>query len=150
MRLTAFTDYSLRVLIYLGTSPHRRATIGEVAEAFHISKNHLMKVAHFLGQQGWLVNARGKGGGMELALPPELIGVGQVVRIAEAGDLPAACFGTEPGVCPIDQVCRLRDVLTEAVDAFYAVLDDYTLADLVHNRAQLGRALNLQPITLHR
>jgi len=150
MKLTSFTDYSLRVLIYLGTDPSRRATISEVATAFDISENHLMKVVHFLGQQGWLSNVRGKGGGMELALPPSDIVVGKVVRITEAGDVPAECFGSEPDNCPIARICRLRGVLNEAVNAFYTVLDGYTLADLVQNRAMLGKALQIQPITFIR
>lgn len=150
MRLTSFTDYSLRVLIYLGTDPSRRATISEVAAAFDVSENHLMKVVHFLGQQGWLTNVRGKGGGMELALAPKDIGVGKVVRIAEAGDLPAACFSSEPDTCPIARICRLRGVLNDAVNAFYAVLDEYTLEDLVQNRAMLGKALQIRPVVFTR
>ena len=150
MKLNSFTDYCLRVLIYLGTDPARRATISEVAAAFDISENHLMKVAHFLGQQGWLTNVRGKGGGMQLALAPQDITIGKVVRIAEAGDLPAACFGSEPDRCRIARICRLRGVLNDAVNAFYAVLDDYTLADLVQNRAMLGKALQIQGFPLLR
>ena len=146
MKLTSFTDYSLRVLIYLGIDPSRRATISEVATAFDVSQNHLMKVVHFLGQQGWLSNVRGKGGGMELALPPKDIVIGRVVRITEAGDLPAACFSSEPDNCPIERICRLRGVLNEAVNAFYTVLDGYTLADLVQNRAMLGKALHIKPV----
>ena len=80
MKLTAFTDYSLRVLIYLAAQPQQRATIAEIATAFDVSENHLTKVVHCLGKNGWLANVRGKGGGLELAMPPELIGVGAGVR----------------------------------------------------------------------
>ena len=146
MKLNAFTDYSLRVLIFLATEPKRRATVAEVAEAFGISAHHLTKVVHFLGKEGWLTNVRGKGGGMQLALPPQHIVVGRVVRAAEGADLPAECFGDEPDACPIARVCRLRGVFKEAVDGFYAVLDRYTLADLVHNRAALGRVLGIQAL----
>jgi Rrf2 family transcriptional regulator, nitric oxide-sensitive transcriptional repressor len=141
MKLTTFTDYSLRVLIYLAAQPARRATIAEIAEAYRISENHLIKVAHFLGQAGWLDNLRGKGGGLALALPPQDIVVGAVVRLTEVADLPAECFGEESDRCVIARICRLHRVLGEAVDAFYGALDRYTLADLVHNRAAIGRLL---------
>jgi Rrf2 family nitric oxide-sensitive transcriptional repressor len=145
MKLTGFTDYSLRVLMYLAAEPGRRATIAEIAAAFEVSQHHLTKVVHFLGQQGWLANVRGRGGGLGLALPPEQIVVGAVVRATEGAALPAECFGDEPGHCVIARICRLRGVLQEAVDAFHAVLDGYTLADLVHNRASLARVLFIAP-----
>jgi len=146
MKLTSFTDYSLRVLIYLAAEPSRRATIAEVASVFAVKENHLTKVVHFLGKEGWLANVRGKGGGMMLAVPAEQIVVGRVVRATEGADVPAECFGDEPDNCSISRVCRLRSVLKQAVDAFYAVLDDYTLADLVRQRAPLLRVLNIQPV----
>jgi Rrf2 family nitric oxide-sensitive transcriptional repressor len=145
MKLTTFTDYSLRMLIYLAAQPGRRATIAEIAEAYQISENHLIKVAHFLGQTGWLDNLRGKGGGLALARPPHEIVVGAVVRQTEGGDLPAECFGEESDLCAIARICKLRGVLGQAVDAFYAVLDRCTLADLVHNRAAIGRLLFAGP-----
>lgn len=138
MKLTAFTDYSLRVLIYLAAQPRRRATIAAIASSFEVSENHLTKVVHFLGRAGWLANVRGKGGGLELAMPPELIKVGQVVRGTEGDSVPAACFGESGSQCCIAGICRLSDVLAEAVTAFYDTLDRYTLADLVHNRKELA------------
>lgn len=141
MRLTAFTDYSLRVLIFLATDPDRRATIGEIAAAFDIKENHLTKVAHFLGQQGWVKTLRGKGGGIELALDPARIGVGEVVRRSEGADLTAECFDRENDRCRITRVCRLKGVLHEATRAFHAVLDRYSLADLVQNRRMLAPLL---------
>jgi Rrf2 family transcriptional regulator, nitric oxide-sensitive transcriptional repressor len=141
MKLTAFTDYSLRVLIYLATQPERRATIGAIAAAFDISEHHLTKVVHFLGKKGWLANVRGKGGGLELAALPELIGVGDVVRHTEGHPVPAECFEADGGHCSIADICELRGVLGRAVKAFYAVLDQYTLADLVHNRKELAAIL---------
>jgi Rrf2 family nitric oxide-sensitive transcriptional repressor len=145
MRLTTFTDYSLRVLTYLAVVPGRRATVAEVAAAFSVSAHHLTKVVHFLGQQGWLANVRGKGGGMALGLAAEGIVVGAVVRATEGQALPAECFGDAPGLCTIVKVCQLRGALQEAVDAFYAVLDGYTLADLVRQPQALGRVLQLTP-----
>ena len=141
MKLTAFTDYSLRVLIYLAAQPKRRATIAAIATSFEVSENHLTKVVHFLGKAGWLANVRGKGGGLELAMPPELIKVGQVVRGTEGGSVPAECFDETGGQCCIAGICRLSGVLAQAVTAFYDTLDRYTLADLVHNRQALARIM---------
>lgn len=142
MKLTSFTDYSLRVLMYLATDVTRRVTIAEIAEAFGISQNHLVKVVHFLGQQGWIETVRGKGGGIVLAKAPELINVGRVVRDTEGAAVPAECFA-EDGQCVIDGCCRLKGVLREAVKAFYTVLDGYSLADITRNRAKLGKVLML-------
>ncbi|AMO24030.1 nitric oxide-sensing transcriptional repressor NsrR [Ramlibacter solisilvae] len=144
MKLTTFTDYSLRVLIYLAARPEQRVTIAEVAQAFAVSEHHLVKVVHFLGQQGWLLNVRGKGGGLELGMVPDRIRVGQVVRQTEGEVRVAECFGDGESDCRIVSCCHLRGVLGEAVTAFYAVLDRYTLADLVANRQQLARVLFME------
>lgn len=141
MKLTAFTDYSLRVLIYLACQPGQRATIAQVAAAYDVSEHHLVKVVHFLGKQGWLKNVRGKGGGLELGLAPDRIGLGQVVRQTEGQAVVAECFGDSSGSCCIAPSCRLRGVLGDAVAAFYAVLDRYSLADLVINRQELATVL---------
>ena len=142
MKLTAFTDYSLRVLIYLAAQPAERATIAQIAAAFRVSEHHLVKVVHFLGKQGWLANVRGKGGGLELGEAPDKIVIGQVVRATEGDDVVAECFG-ETSDCQIAPNCRLRGVLHEALNAFHSVLDRYTLQDLVNNRQQLARMLFL-------
>lgn len=147
MKLTAFTDYSLRVLIYLAAQPQKRATIAEIATAFDVSENHLTKVVHLLGKNGWLATLRGKGGGLELAMPPELVGIGAVVRLTEGAAVVAECFSPESNHCLITRVCRLRGVLGEAVEAFYAVLDRYTLADLVQNRQSLAKVLFIDRTT---
>ncbi len=149
MKLTGFTDYSLRVLIYLAAQPGRRATVAEIASVFEVSENHLTKVVHFLGKNGWLANVRGKGGGLGLAQEPQDIVIGQVVRHTEGIDMPAECFGEGHGHCRIEHICQLRGVLQEAVEAFYAVLDHYTLADLAHNRKALSRVLFMQPAAGH-
>lgn len=141
MKLTAFTDYSLRVLIYLAAQPGRRATIAEIAASFAVSEHHLTKVVHFLGKNGWLATVRGKGGGLGLAQSPEAISVGAVVRQTEGAAMPAECFGIEGGHCSIARICRLRGVLAEAVDAFQAVLDRYTLADLTRDGPALAQVL---------
>jgi Rrf2 family nitric oxide-sensitive transcriptional repressor len=129
------------VLIYLASQPGQRATIAEIATAFEVSEHHLTKVVHFLGKTGWLANVRGKGGGLALGELPERIGVGEVVRQTEGQAVVAECFGEDGGKCCIAPVCHLRGVLGEAVKAFYAVLDRYTLADLVGNRKQLATIL---------
>lgn len=140
MRLKTFTDYSLRVLMFLATRPERRATIAEIANAFDISESHLMKVAHVLGRARVLANVRGKGGGLELAMLPSAITVGHVVRISEGPPRPAECFDPA-GTCRITRACRLRGVLDDAVQAFYAVLDRYTLEDITRNRVTLSIVL---------
>lgn len=139
MRLTSFTDYTLRVLMFLGahSDEQRLITIGEIAGAYRVSENHLMKIVHHLSKHGYVVTTRGKGGGMRLAREPESIRIGEVVRAAE-GDLALVeCF--EPGNlnCPITPVCTLRGVLGNALDAFLDVLDRYTLADLLQPRSKL-------------
>ena len=143
MKLNAFTDYCLRVLIFLAAEPARRATIHEIASAFDVSEHHLTKVVHFLGKQAWVDTVRGNGGGLALAAPAKTICIGEVVRRSEGNALPAECFRDDGGSCVIARDCRLRDVLGEAVDAFYAALDKYTVADLVRNRATLIRTLNI-------
>lgn len=144
MKLTAFTDYSLRVLMYLAADTTRRVTIAEISESFGISQNHLVKVVHFLATHGWIDTVRGKGGGLLLARPAEQVNVGQVVRDTEGAAVPAECFSTDGGHCVIDGCCRLKGVLGEAMRAFYAVLDHYTLADITRNRQALGKVLFLQ------
>ena len=141
MKLTAFTDYSLRVLIYLAAEPGRRATIAEISAAFDIKENHLTKVVHHLGKRGWVETVRGKGGGLMLARPARDIGVGRVVRDTEGAAVPAECFSTEESHCAIEKCCRLKGVLAEAVMAFYGVLDQYTLADITRNKQALSGVL---------
>ena len=143
MRLSAFTDYSLRVLMYLAADPDRRATIAEIAAAYGISEHHLVKVVHFLGRAGWLANVRGRGGGIELARPPQSINLGAVVRATEGDPMPAECFDRASNDCRITRACRLRGVLGEATEAFHAVLDRHTLADLTANRTALVRVLGI-------
>jgi Rrf2 family nitric oxide-sensitive transcriptional repressor len=145
VRLTSFTDYGLRVLMYLAAEPDRRATIGEIAKAFSISENHLMKVVHFLGKAGLLANVRGRGGGLALARSPAEINVGAVVRAIEGDAAPAECFDRARNTCGIARSCQLRGVLEEAVDAFHAVLDRHTLADITRNRKPLARILHIAP-----
>ena len=130
MKLTTFTDYSLRVLIYLAQAPGGRATIGEIARAFRISEHHLVKVVHFLGRHGLLQNSRGRKGGLRLARAPGEINVGAVVRLTEADDLPAECFDAKTNTCVLAEGCGLQRALGEAVASFYGTLERYSVADL--------------------
>ena len=144
MRLTVYTDYSLRLLMYLAVKgDNRLATIGEVADAHGIAKNHLTKVAHRLGLAGYIETVRGKGGGLRLARPAERIGLGEVVRHTEPDMALVPCFDPLRAPCPIIPACGLRGALYEARRAFLAVLDRYSLADLVTRRAELGRLLDV-------
>ncbi|MCE4554658.1 Rrf2 family transcriptional regulator [Pelomonas cellulosilytica] len=141
MKLTAFTDYSLRVLIYLAAQPERRATIAEISAVFDLKANHLTKVVHHLGKCGWVTTVRGKGGGLTLGMPAQAINIGRVVRDTEGAVTPAECFATDESHCIIDRNCRLKGVLAEAVAAFYGVLDRYTLADITRNQAALAQVI---------
>lgn len=145
MKLTSFTDYSLRVLIYLAAQPGRRATIAEISQTFGISEHHLTKVAHFLGKQGWIATTRGKGGGLSLARPTHEIVIGRVVRDTEGAVDPAECFSGEDDRCVITHCCQLKGVLSEAVKAFHAVLDRHTLADITSNGRALRAVLHFHP-----
>ncbi|CAA2139097.1 Rrf2 family transcriptional regulator [Hyphomicrobium sp. ghe19] len=136
MRLTALADYSLRVLMYLGTNPDRLATIDEIADAYGISSNHLMKVVHRLGQLGFVETQRGRGGGLRLGKPSGEVTLGEVVRAVEEDFELVECFGAG-NTCLISDVCRLKRVLRRALEAYFEVLDDWTLADIVANRKAL-------------
>ena len=141
MKLTAFTDYSLRVLIYLGVHDDEIATVGQIAQAYGISSNHLMKVVHHLAQGGYIETARGKGGGMRLGLAPEKINIGELVRGTEDNRKLVECFDRDQSDCRIESACVLRGVLGKALDAFYSSLDAYTLADLIAPKPRLANML---------
>ena len=136
MKLTTFSDYTLRVLMFLALNRERLATIPEIAAAYDISENHLMKVVHQLARSGVIESVRGKGGGIRLA--------GSVVRASEGTAPIVECLSDDAATCRIAPACRLTNILVRAFDALYAALDDYTLADLV----KTPRAL--EAILLHR
>jgi Rrf2 family nitric oxide-sensitive transcriptional repressor len=140
MRLTTFTDYSLRVLIYLSLHRNKLSTIADIAKAYEISENHLMKVVHNLALRGDIETIRGKGGGMRLAKSPEDINIGATVRATEGEDGLFGCMDGRSDCC-IQGACALIGVLREAQNALYAVLDRYTLADVVANHNELRRIL---------
>ncbi|WP_028056169.1 RrF2 family transcriptional regulator [Sphingobium bisphenolivorans] len=133
MQLTRHTDYALRVLIHLAVAPTGRATIGEIADSYDLSRNHLMKVVHHLGQGGYLDTQRGRGGGFTLARPAEAITLGEVIRHTEPDMNMADC-----GSCALRPACGLSGILRAATSAFLAVLDQHSLADASRDRAGLA------------
>jgi Rrf2 family nitric oxide-sensitive transcriptional repressor len=130
MQLTQFTDYSLRLLMYLARLPEPgMATIPEIADYHHISRHHLVKVANHLANHGFIMTTRGKGGGIKLARPAHMIGVGEVVRLTEPHMNLVECFDPRSNQCRIVRGCFLKGILHEARRTFMSVLDRYTLAD---------------------
>ncbi len=144
MRLTAFSDYTLRTLIYLALRPNVLCTIDEIAEAYGISANHLTKVVHQAAQAGEMHTVRGQRGGLRLARSPETINLGAVLRRTEPDLDIAPCFGSNTACC-IQPACVLRGALKEALVAFLSVVDRMTLADLIRPRWQLSELLRLEP-----
>jgi len=145
MRLTVYTDYALRMLIYLALKDDGLATIEEIAQSYGISKNHLMKVAHQLGLAGYVDTVRGRHGGLRLAKPAKAIGLGEVVRHTEPDMAIVMCFEPVNADCAILPSCVLRKALASARSAFIDVLDEYTLSDLVRPRAPLQALLAIEP-----
>lgn len=145
MRLTVYTDYSLRVLMYVALQTERLPTIGEIASSYGISRNHLMKVVHELGVAGYLETVRGKNGGLRMARLASEIVLGEVVRRTEPDMALVPCFDRANAPCVITPACTLRRALHEARSAFLKVLDSYTLADLIENRDALNGLLAQAP-----
>ena len=141
MQLTHYTDYGLRVLIFLSIQENeQRVTISEIAEHFKIPRNHLVKVVHRLGQLEFILSTRGKNGGIILGQPSDQIHIGDVVRKMESTLDIVNCESPSP--CPLNPSCRLKSILQSAGDAFLNVLDQYTIADLQQAPGQLNTLLN--------
>lgn len=130
MHITRYTDYSLRVLIYLAINQNQLTTISDIANSYGISKNHLMKIVQQLNQQGYLLATRGKNGGIKLNRPAEEINIGQLVREIEDKNKLVECFGAD-NQCVITPSCQLKNIFAEAQENFFSTLDAYTLNDLV-------------------
>jgi len=144
MRLTIYTDYALRTLIYLAADKNRLCSIGDIADSYRISKHHLMKVAQELAAGGFIETIRGNGGGIRLAKSAQSIRVGDVVRRTEADMFLVGCFDPDGRGCRIEPACRLQAALHEALESFMQVLDGYTIADLTSNkRSQLSNLLGI-------
>src|SRR5690242_1527741 len=140
MELTFYSDYSMRALIYLGVRGGRRCQISEIARSYGISRNHLVKVVHGLARGGFVASYRGRAGGITLARKPEEIRLGDVLRYTEGSFNPVECFRGE-NQCVITPACFLPAILSEAYRAFIAVLDRYTLADLLAKSGRLDALL---------
>lgn len=147
MRLTTFSDYALRVLMYAGAARERLITIEETAKVYNISRAHLMKVVNILTRTGFLKGVRGRSGGFTLARPPEEINLGEVVRATEPDFALVECFATG-NQCVISGGCRLPKVLNEALAAFVSTLDGYTLADVLLNPSDYHEARPPSPEVL--
>lgn len=143
MRLSKYSDYALRVLMHAALRQPELATIDEVANVFGISRNHLVKVVHMLGRNGFLSTRRGSGGGFTLAKPPSKIVVGDIVRLTEVDAKVIDCKDSLNQQCQLVLACRLKGVLSEAASAFFAVLDGYSLADLVKEKSAMRELLNI-------
>ncbi len=131
MRLTLHTDYGLRVLVYLATAPDRVVTTTEIGQAYGISKNHLVRVAHSLRDAGLIELTTGRSGGLALARPAQTIRIGEVVRALEPELRMVECFDKGTNTCPIAPRCGLTGIIAESLTAFFATLDRYTVADVV-------------------
>lgn len=144
MHITRYTDYSLRVLIYLAVRDEGLATIQEIADSYGVSKNHLMKVVHQLNLKGYIESLRGKNGGLRLHRKPEDINIGVLIRETEPDLALVECFSADNKCC-ITPVCGLKHVLADALNAFLGTLDQYTLADLLpeKQKPQLLRLLQI-------
>lgn len=145
MRLTRFTDYSLRVLIYLGLQQDRLVTIRSISDAFGISRNHLMKVVSLLTRMDYLKAQRGPGGGIRLARAPDQINLAEVILDTEEDLAMVECFD-ESGKCVITPACRLQHIIAEALDAYMDTFKSHTLADLMNPQARLSSLLNIPAV----
>ncbi|MFC6118619.1 RrF2 family transcriptional regulator [Macrococcoides bohemicum] len=133
MKLTLYSDYSLRVLMYIARQEHR-VQIDEIAKFYGISKNHLTKVVNNLATLGYIETTRGRGGGIRIKMTPEEINIGALIRKTEEHFNLVECFDRETNTCPIAGICGLQGVLGEALGAYLSVLDGYTLNDILHNK----------------
>ena len=138
MRLTSFTDYSVRVLMYVAKKDGELASIREVSEIYDISSNHLMKVVHQLGKGGYLHTIRGKNGGFRLGKEPKDINVGELVRYTEDDLNIVECFNNDKSRCALLEECNFSGIMGEALDAFLSTVDKYTLADLIQVKAPMN------------
>lgn len=143
MQLTAYTDYTLRTLIGLGTVAPDKVTVGQLSDAYGISVHHLLKIVTGLAALGYVETVRGKAGGARLAKPPEEIRIGTVVRQVEADLGVVPCLRSGEAPCVIVPACRLKHVLASATEQFLSELDRHTLADLLEPRRKLQKLLQL-------
>ncbi len=147
MQITSYTDYALRVLLYLAMSPNKQANITEIADFYNISRNHLVKIVHQLGGKGFVKTTRGKGGGLALQRPPEMIRIGDVVRSMEKHFNWVECFDPAQQSCRLLPGCGLKHLLAQAGNAYLKVLDATTLADVLQNTVPVELPQNVPSAT---
>lgn len=145
MRLTTYSDYALRVLMYLALKSDGLSTIAEIAGSYNVSEAHLMKVVHQLGVAGYIETVRGRGGGLRLAKPAEAIGLAEVIRMTEPDMAIVSCLKPLNAPCKINPGCVLKRAMERAHQAFMDVLEGYTLADLVAPSGRLSNLLGISP-----
>ncbi|GHA94573.1 HTH-type transcriptional regulator NsrR [Algimonas arctica] len=143
MNITTFSDYALRVLIYLAVDEAEKSTAKDIAASYDISFHHVAKAAQWLAREGYIHAERGRSGGISLSRLAQDINVGELVRATEAGTALVDCMRVDGGACSIRPACGLKQALAEAQDAFYAVLDRVSLADVVVKRSALSQLLTV-------
>ena len=146
MQLTLYTDYSLRVLVYLSLDQERSSTISEIADFYQISRNHLVKVVHNLSLKKYIISTRGKGGGLRLARKPQLINIGAVVRDTEPNFHVVECFNSEStNNCSVEPICKLKGILGQATSQFLSTLDGYAISDILEGSMENVNIVELDP-----
>lgn len=143
MRLSDYTDYTLRVLMYCATNTERLVTIGELADHHAVSKNHLMKIVNDLARQGVLETTRGRGGGLRLLKDPATIRIGDVIRATETDFRLVECFDSKTNLCRLNPACRLKQVFQSALQAYLKELDGVTLAEVAGSVARASIPANI-------
>ena len=144
MRLTSYTDYAFRTLIALASVAPEKLTAAEISAKYDISLNHLLKVVHRLAELGYVETTRGKSGGIRLAIAPDSLSLGTVIREMEPELGPVACLRSGEAPCVITPACGLKSILHDAMSQFLSVLDQHTLADAIPNKAPILRLLQLK------
>lgn len=146
MNLTTYSDYSLRVLIYLASKKNGElSNIKEIAEIYDISKNHLMKIIFNMGKMGYVDTIRGRNGGVRLAMPPSEINIGEIIRKTEEHFFIVECFEKHNNKCIMTPVCSMKQIFHQALEAFLQVLDQYTLDDIVNQNPLLDDFFSSTP-----
>lgn len=146
MKINSFTNYAYRILIMLGANPERTVSLTEIASAYDISLNHLKKVSARLVENGYVSTERGRSGGLRISKPASEIGLGEIFRIAQTDTAFVECLAEEGEGCVISSVCQLQGIFKKALAEFIGVMDRYTLADLVENKADLNNLLGIDVV----
>jgi Rrf2 family nitric oxide-sensitive transcriptional repressor len=146
MKINSFTNYAYRILIMLGANPEKTVSLTEIASAYNISLNHLKKVSARLVENGYVITERGRSGGLKISRPASEIGLGEIFRIAQTDTAFVECLSEEGEGCVISPVCRLQSIFQEALAEFIAVMDRYTLVDLIENKTGLNELLGIEVV----